>query len=148
MRRESLHLRLGAHPLPCLPWSIHRGQATRVSNTSPDTPGVRSPRVPEGGGYVLYLGDRLHGHVVFRPVYSGTVCVRLPSYHDLAFHDVFRYKCETSLVRTSAELSQPPYTIRQQLGTGDPEDRWVPLFHRDLSLESFAQWSSNNSLVF
>ena len=77
MRRESLHLRLGAHPSPCSPWSIHQGQATRVSNTSPDTPGVRSPRVPEEGGYIPDSSRRdergCNGHAlsalsVFRPV--------------------------------------------------------------------------------
>ena len=115
MRRESLHLRLGAHPPPCCsPWSIHRGQATRVSNTSPDTPGVRSPRVPEEGGYIPTLPDEmsavatatLRSLCVSPRVYSDDR-LSVPSFfpHPTApalSADVFRYKCETSLVRTSA----------------------------------------------
>lgn len=54
------------------------------------------------------LDERLHGHAVcLAPCIRGTVCVRtfFPRPATLLSSDVFRYKCETSFVRTSAGVA-------------------------------------------
>lgn len=131
---ESVTLYPGGGALWCAASSLHlvvlthrralrgpstRGQATRVSNTSPDTPGVRS-LPPRRGSVRLSPSspslDRATGHV-WGSVYSveRLVCVTswAPLPRDLAFLPcLFRYKCETSFVRTSAASQGIYYGMR------------------------------------
>lgn len=118
MRRE-LPPPCGAHPPPCSPWSIH--PRTGYKSLEYLSGYSRCPITPAKKRECASLPflpplDRATGHV-WGSVYSveRLVCVTswAPLPRDLAFLPcLFRYKCETSFVRTSAASQGIYYGMR------------------------------------